>query len=140
MTFCHLNLHFLRFFQLCGDFFSSKVTFFGKVLFWKFDLNVSELVKYNPMRASSYSSLPKELNPKRRCLNIQNNDEKCFLWSILVPLHPAQCRNHPDRVTKYQEYGSELNMSGVKYLVVIKILTNLNTKTTLVLMFMDVKI
>ena len=92
------------------------------------------------MRASSYSSLPKDLNAKRRCLNIQNNDEKCFLWSILVPLHPVQCRNHPDRVTKYQEYGSELNMSGFKYHVVIKILTNLNTKTTLVLMFMDVKI
>ena len=73
-------------------------------------------------------------------LIIQNNDEKCFLWSILASLHPVQCRNHPDRVTKYQEYESELNMSGVKHSVDIKILTNLNTKTALMLMSMDVEI
>ena len=41
---------------------------------------------------------------------------------------------------KYQEYESELIMSGVKYPVDIKILTNLNTKTTLVLISMDLKI
>ena len=92
------------------------------------------------MRASSYLPLPKELKAKTGCLNIQNNDEKCFLWSILASLHPVQHRNHPDRVTKYQEYESELNMSGVKYPIDIKILTNLNTKTTLVLMSMDLKI
>ena len=51
-----------------------------------------------------------------------------------------QHRNYPDRVTKYQEYESELNMSGVKYPIDIKILTNLNTKTTLALMSMDVRI
>ena len=103
-------------------------------------MNVSGLVKCNPMRASSYLSLPKKLNAKRRCLNFQNNDEKCFLWYILASVHPVQCRNHPDRVTKYQQYESELIMSGVKYPVDIKILTNLNTKTTLVLISMDLKI
>ena len=77
-------------------------------------------MKYNSMRASSYLSLPKELNAKRGCLNILNNDEKCFLWSILASLHPIQCRIHQDRVTKYQEYESELNMSEVKYTVDIK--------------------
>ena len=55
-------------------------------------------------------------------------------------LHPAQHRNYPNRVRKYQEYESELNMSGVKYLIDIKILTNLNTKATLVLISIDVKI
>ena len=39
------------------------------------------------MRASSYLPLPKELTAKKKkkkeaCVNIQNNDEKCFLWSI----------------------------------------------------------
>ena len=66
------------------------------------------------MRASSYLSLAKELKVKRGCLNIQNNNKKCFLWSILASLHPVQRRNDPDRVTKYQEYESELNMYGVK--------------------------
>ena len=52
-------------------------TFMTK-FFWKFYLNVwfyvSVLVKYNPMRASSYLPLPKELKAKQGCLNIQNND------------------------------------------------------------------
>ena len=97
-TFCHLNLHFLV----------------------KFYLNVSGLVKYNLMRVSSYLPLPKELKAKQGCLNIQNNDEKCFLWSILVLLQPVQCRNNPYRVSKYQEYEHDLNMSGIQYHVDIK--------------------
>ena len=43
--------------------------------FLKFYLNVlsyiSGLVKYDPMRASSYLPLPKELKAKQGCLNIQ---------------------------------------------------------------------
>ena len=84
-----------------------------KVLFY-----VSGLVKYDPMKASSYVSLPKGLKAKRGCLNIQNNDEKCFLWSIM--LHRVQRRNHQFRVLKYQEYERELNISGIQYPVDIK--------------------
>ena len=51
---------------------------------------------------------------------IQNNDEKCFIRSILVALHPVQHRNSPHRVSKYQEYEHELNMSGIQYPVDIK--------------------
>ena len=72
------------------------------------------------MRASSYLPLPKELKAKRGCLNIQNDDEKCFLWSMLALLHPVQHRDHPTRVLKYQEYEHEVNMSGIKYPVDIK--------------------
>ena len=72
------------------------------------------------MRASSYSPLPKELKAKQGCLNIQNNDEKCFLWSILALLHPVQRINSPHRVSKYQEYESELDMSGIQHPVDIK--------------------
>ena len=71
------------------------------------------MVKYNPMRASSYLPLPKELKAETVCLNIQNNDKKCFMRSILALLHP-------NRVLIYQEYEHELNMSGIQYPVVIK--------------------
>ena len=91
------------------------------------------------MRASSYLLLPKELNAKWGCLNILNDDEKYFLLSILASLHPVQHRIHPDRVTKYQEYESKLNMPEVKYTVDVKILTNFNIKTTLVLISINVK-
>ena len=72
------------------------------------------------MRASSYLPLPNELNAEWGCLNIQNNDKKCFLWSILATLHPLQHRNHPDRVMKYKQYDRELNMSRIQYPVDIK--------------------
>ena len=72
------------------------------------------------MGAFSYVPLPKELKGKQRCLNIQNNDEKCFLWSILSSLHPVQWRNQQSRVSKYQEYERELNMFGIKYPIDIK--------------------
>ena len=149
MTFCHLNLHFNIFFTLYCNFFYSNLHFyvvsfyiihFLIKFFWKFDLNVSGLVEYNPVRASSYLWLPKELCAKRECLNILNNDEKCFLGSIFTLLHPVQHRIHLDKVMKYHEYESELNMPEVKYPIDIKTLTNFNIKTTLVLMSMNVKI
>ena len=67
VTFCHLNLYFFDFFLLCFDFLSSKFKLFLIKLFWKFYINVlfyvSGLVKNDPMRASSYLPLQKELNP-----------------------------------------------------------------------------
>ena len=77
-------------------------------------------MKYDPMRASSYLPLPKELKAKQGCHNIKNNDDKCILWSILALLPPVQPRNHPDRVSKYQKYEHELNMCGIQYPIDIK--------------------
>ena len=77
--------------------------------------HVSGLVIYDPMRTSSYLSFPRELKTKQGCLNIRNKDEKFFLWSILVSLHPLQYRNDRDRVSKYQEYEHDLNMFGIQY-------------------------
>ena len=79
-----------------------------------FLIYVSGLVKYDPMRASSCLPLPKELKAKKACFL------KCFLWSILTFLHPLKYRNHLDKVSKYQEYERELNMSGIQYPVDIK--------------------
>ena len=36
---------------------------------------------YNPLIGNTYIKLPNELkNPKKGLINIQNNDNKCFLW------------------------------------------------------------
>ena len=168
-TFCHLNLHFCNFFTLCCNFFDLNLHFYvfftlacdflwPKFTFFdffhyaktfchldlhfliKFYLNVSGLVKCNPIRAASYLPLLKELKAKRGCLNIQNNDEKYFLWSILALLHPVQYRNSQHRVPKYQEHERDLYMSGIQYPIDINDINKLNTKTILVLMFMGKKI
>ena len=47
-------------------------------------------MKYDPLRASLYMELPKEMkNNGKGLFNIQRkNDEKRFTWSMLVSLHP----------------------------------------------------
>ena len=72
------------------------------------------------MRASSYLPLPKELKARHECLSIKNNDEKCFLCSVLSYFYPVQPGIHLTRVSKYQGYEHELNMSGIQYPVDIK--------------------
>ena len=76
---------------------------------------ISGLLKYDPMRASSYLPLPKELKAKQGCLNIENDDEKWCLWSILASLHPVQHKNNLDRVSKYWRCEHDLNMSRIQY-------------------------
>ena len=61
--------------------------------------------------ASSFFPLPPKLRNKRACINVQNRDEKCFLWSILSALHPPS--HHVDRVSKYSPFQHELNMEGL---------------------------
>ena len=40
-------------------------------------------VKYKPIKGSSYIPLPDFLMRKKAIINIENKDNKCFLWSIL---------------------------------------------------------
>ena len=46
-------------------------------------------VDYKPIRGSSYILLPDFIMRKKAIINIQNRDNKCFLWSVLRYLHPA---------------------------------------------------
>ena len=46
-------------------------------------------VDFNPTEASSYLPLPDWITNKKAIINIQNKDEKCFLWCILRYLHPV---------------------------------------------------
>ena len=83
-------------------------------VFWKFYLNMlfydSGLVKYDPMRASSYLPLPKELKAKGMSK----------YSSILASLHPVQHGTHLNRVSKYQEYEHEWNISAIQCTIDIK--------------------
>ncbi|CAG2243460.1 unnamed protein product [Mytilus edulis] len=75
-----------------------------------------KLYKYEYQRASSY--IPLQFKSSN-IINVQNkNDNKCFLWSILASLFPAN--KDKQRVTKYKEYENEINMKGIEYPVSIK--------------------
>jgi len=71
-------------------------------------LNVLNLTlhinKYNPIRASSYVSLPAKIL-RQCCINVKTRDQECFKWAVLSALFPVA--NHPHRVTKYEDKVSE---------------------------------
>ncbi|UYV67414.1 hypothetical protein LAZ67_5000503 [Cordylochernes scorpioides] len=61
--------------------------------------------KYKALKGSSYIDLPKEIKDKKAVINIKNDDNKCFLWSILAALHPIE--KNPQRVSKYKKYENQ---------------------------------
>ena len=75
-------------------------------------LNVSS---YLPLSGSTYVKLPKELNhPMKGLINIQNNDNKCFLWCHVRHLN---CDGKNLRRMSEKDWGisKSLNYSGVNF-------------------------
>ncbi len=68
---------------------------------------------YKPISGSTYIPLPTSLAKSGSVLNIENTDEKCFLWSILASIHPAD--NIPSNVDNYQPFENDINISGLTF-------------------------
>ncbi|CAG2256166.1 unnamed protein product [Mytilus edulis] len=75
-------------------------------------------VKYAPINGSSYMQLPSTIKHCKGVINIQNDDNKCFLWSVLAAIHPTD--NNAHRVNKYKPFENELNTTGIDFPVPIK--------------------
>lgn len=69
--------------------------------------------KYQPLSGSKFVSLPKHIKNKKACLNIQNKDEYCFLWSVTAALYPT--RQHPERTTSYPHFQNVLNIKDMTF-------------------------
>ena len=48
------------------------------------------IVEYKPMRGSSFIPLPDFIKKRNAIINIKNEDDKCFLWSVLRYLYPKE--------------------------------------------------
>ena len=75
---------------------------------------------WDPIKASSYIDLPKELKNKKAIVNMKNKDNnKCFLWCILRALNPKN--EHPERINEdLKNKENTLNMEGITYPVSLK--------------------
>ena len=76
------------------------------------------IIDYKPIKGSSYIPLPDFIMKKKSIINIQNKDNKCFLWSILRYLHPIQMNEV--RLTDIRKYENDLNFKGIHFLVKLK--------------------
>ena len=72
---------------------------------------ILKICKYTPIEGSSYIESPKKIRNTHSVVNIKNEDDKCFLYSILAALHPVE--NHTDRVSNYEAYIEELKTDGI---------------------------
>ena len=77
------------------------------------------IVKYQPLRGSSYIPSPKELrNSMSGLINLKNTDNKCFLWCLNRHLNPRN--KNPQRITKSdRESAKNLDFSGITFPVTI---------------------
>ena len=75
-------------------------------------LNVSS---YSPLIGSTYIELPSDLkHSKERLINLQNDDNKCFLWCHIRHLNLVD--KNPQRITKEdKEFISKLNYEEVNF-------------------------
>ena len=78
------------------------------------------VVKYRPLRGSSYIPLPKELrNPAKGIINMKNNDNECFRWCHIRQLLPQN--NNPQRIKECdKKYVEKLDYSGIEFPVSVK--------------------
>ena len=94
-------------------------------------------MSYNHLRGETWIPLPEELANKKAIINMQNKDNKCFLWSVLRALNLYKKNekgeillddkgeylqvNHPERVDKnLMLKENNLNMEGIEYPVSLR--------------------
>ena len=90
------------------------------------DLHVN---KYDPLVARSYIKLPDEIQNKRATINIQNSDDKCFIYCLGRALDPTPERNNLERVSKHLKAVCEsLGLNNIKTPVSEKDLPNIESQ------------
>ena len=97
--------------------------------------------KYNPLAASSYIKLPKELDHSRKGLiNIQNtHDNECFKWCFVRYLNSSD--HIPRRITKNdKDFARRFNFKDIKFPVNITDIHKIKKRIPLALAFLVMKI
>ena len=70
--------------------------------------------KWDPLNAGSHIDLPPELKRRKAIINMQNEDNKCFLWCVLRALNPKD--KNAERVDKdLKSKEKTLNMEGITF-------------------------
>lgn len=71
--------------------------------------------KYNPTRGGSFIELPKWVQNKKACINIQNEDNQCFKYSIQCRVHKIYEKDHACKMYHYKKIDDKINWDNVKF-------------------------
>ena len=75
-------------------------------------------VDYKTLKGKSHIPLPDFLMRKKAIINMENKDDKCFLWCVLHYLHPRE--KHSSRINDLREYENDLNFKGIDFPIRVK--------------------
>ena len=107
---------------------SSKQQILNKIAQWisegsgwtikSVDSHYLNIVKYKPLKGSSYIQLPSELRMKG-LINMKNEDNECFRWCHIRHLNPQD--KDPQRIKKVDKpYIEKLDYTGIEFPVNVK--------------------
>ena len=84
------------------------------------DNHYLNVVKYEPMKGSSYIKLPTELrNSAKGLINMKNEDNECFRWCHIRHMNPQD--KYPQRIKKVdKQFIENLDYSGIQFPVTVK--------------------
>jgi len=78
----------------------------------KLDLDIA---RFNPIGGSSFIPSPDRIKNTHCCLNIQNEDELCFLYSIAASVIKIESKKHPYLAHHYREAINNFNIDGLTF-------------------------
>ena len=78
----------------------------------EFPMLGSRAFKYSPI-GGSYIPTPKSIFGKKAIINVKNNDENCFLYSILAHIKWDENIKNKHRLSHYKPYLHELRTDGI---------------------------
>ena len=76
------------------------------------------IVEYKSIKGGSYLLLPEFIQKKKAIINIKNEDDKCFLWSVLRYLYPKEI--HGEIISDLEKYENDLNFEQIKFPLRVK--------------------
>jgi hypothetical protein len=82
---------------------------------------ILNIVKTRMHGGKSYIPLPQWIQNKACCINIKNEDDKCFIYSYLYHInrHNEKFKSHPERQSKYKKVIKDIDLSNIKFPVTL---------------------
>lgn len=85
-----------------------------RILYLEININ-----KYSPFEAgSSYLKLPESLEKRKAVVNVQNDDEYCFLWAVVAGLYPS--KGATGKTSSYPHFSRVLQLEGLSFPLKLK--------------------
>ena len=90
---------------------------------------VVEIYKVTDIEASSWVELPTNYKNSQSIINIKNNDNLFFLWSILAYLFPVS--ENKNRTSNYSMHMHKLNLDNLEFSIKVKDIPKFERKNRL---------